>query len=343
MERHLQRLTNAESASVTSSLASAAMVCLAATAANREVVVSRGEVTSIDGSSRLPELFQLSGARLSETGTANLTRIEDYAAALSPQTAAIMHVGASGFAVVGTAARPPSDELVSLARRNSLPLIHCLTQASLFDLAPYGIGDVPSLIGSVQGGADLTIFSGGGFIGGPPCGIIIGRRSLIEKIENHPLMQVVRAEKLTLAALGATLRLYDEKEVAERTIPVLSLLATPIENIRQRAERLAPQITATGLASVEILAGTSFVAGHEVPGQSLPTVMLALSAMQQSANELANALRTGTPAVVARVDGNRVIVDLRSVMPREDLSLVNAFTSLACPTKTESSVSAASS
>jgi L-seryl-tRNA(Ser) seleniumtransferase len=330
IERQLQRLTGAEAATVTCSLAGAAIVSLAATAVNREIIVARGEITAIDGESRLPDLFQTSGAKLCETGTANVTRIDDYAAAISPQTAAILQITASGFTVIGTTGRPPLDELVSLARRSRLPLIHCLTQASLLDPSPYGITNVSEVAKSVQSGADLTFFPGDGFIGGPPCGIVVGRQSLIETMEKLPLMPSVRAEKLTLAALGATLRLYEDRDVAERAIPVLSLLATPLENFRQRAERLAPQIAATGLATVEIVAATSYIAGHEVPGQLLPTIMLSLSPQQGTAEQLAEALRTGIPAVVGRVQNDRIILDLRSVMPRDDLSLVIAFNSLVC-------------
>ncbi|HEY2415444.1 MAG TPA: L-seryl-tRNA(Sec) selenium transferase [Pirellulaceae bacterium] len=335
IERQLQRLTGAGAATITCSLASAAMVSLAAMAANREIIVARGEITAIDGNSRLPDLFQTSGAKLRETGTANVTRIDDYAAAITQQTAAILHLTASGFAVIGIAARPPLEELVSLARRSKLPLIHCLAQTSLLDLSPYGITDGSEVAKSVQCGADLMIFPGDGFIGGPPCGILVGRRSLIEAIEKHPLMPPVRAEKLTLAALGATLRLYEDQDVAERAIPVLSLLATPLENLRQRAERLAPQIAATGLTTVEIVAAKSYIAGHEVPGQSLPTVVLALSAKEGPAEQLAEALRTGAPSIVVTIDNDRLILDLRSVLPRDDLSLISAFTSLSRPTESQ--------
>jgi len=341
IERQLQRLTGAEAATVTCSLAGAAMVCLTAIAADREIIVSRGQITAIDGDSRLPDLFQMSRAKLHETGTANVTRIDDYAASVSPQTAAILQITASGFTVIGTTARPPLDELVSLARRSRLPLIHCLTQASLLDLAKYGITDISEVAKSVQGGADLTIFPGDGFIGGPPCGILVGRRSLIDAIEKLPLMPSMRAGKLTLAALGATLRLYEAREVAERAIPVLSLLTTPLENLRQRAERLAPQIAATGLANVEIVAATSYIAGHEVPGQSLPTIKLSLSPQQGTAEQLAEALRTGIPAVVGSIQNDRVTLDLRSVMPRDDLSLVNSVTSLVRSPETLPNVPAA--
>src|SRR5262249_17458197 len=163
--------------------------------------------------------------------------------AISSPTAAILRVSVSGFAVIGTAARPSLEELASLARKSCLPLMHCLTQASVLDLSAYGVADVPLVAISIAAGADLTIFPADGFIGGPPCGVLVGRRSMIERLNAHPLLSVVRADKLTLATLGATLRLYEDQEAAQRTIPILSLLSTPLENLRQRAERLAPQIT----------------------------------------------------------------------------------------------------
>ena len=147
---------------------------------------------------------------------------------------------------------------------------------------------------------------------------------LVEKIAAHPLMRAVRTDKLGLAVLGGTLRLYEDAQVAERAVPVLSLIATPLENLRQRAERIGPQMAATGVATVEVIACQSYVAGHEVPGQALATVALALTPQQGTAEQLAAALRLGTPAVVARVSDGRVLLDLRSVLPREDISLVAA-------------------
>jgi L-seryl-tRNA(Ser) seleniumtransferase len=327
-ERQLQRLTGADSGAITNSLASAALVSLAALAGGREVVVARGQVTSIDEGLGVPDLFHQSGAQLREAGTANITRVEDYNAAITPQTAAILHVSASNFTVVGTAEHTPLSELCALARRRGLPIIDCLTEASIVNLSPYGIAGVPLLGESIACGADVTLCAGDGFVGGPPCGIIAGRRSYLERIGQHLLMSAFRADKLTLAAIRATLRLYEDQEAAERTIPVLSLLATPLENLRQRAERLAPQIAATGVAAVEIVACQSSITGHEVPGQSLPSIAISLCPKQATADQLAAALRTGIPAVIGAVQHGRVLLDLRSVMPREDLSLVKAVRAL---------------
>jgi L-seryl-tRNA(Ser) seleniumtransferase len=175
----------------------------------------------------------------------------------------------------------------------------------------------------------VTIFPGDGFIGGPPCGIIAGQRSVIGKITAHPLSAAVSADKLTLAALGATLRLYADNDTAERSIPALSLLATPLENLRQRAERLAPQITATGVATAEVASDMSSINGSERPTKAMPTITLSLQAKERTAAQLAAALASGTPAVVGRTINDRLILDVRSMMPRDDLPLVRAFQSLA--------------
>jgi len=335
----LLRLTGAEAATVTGTLSGAAMVSLAALAAGREVIVARGQVTSIDDGYRLPELFAASGAILREVGTANEARLDDYASAIHQSSAAILRLttdGSAGNRTTTTAAG--LAELVDLSRRRGLTLIECLDAASLVNLLSHGISGVPLAGESGKTGADLTLLSGAGFIGGPPCGIVLGRCQLVEKIASHPLRRAVRADKLTLAALGATLRLYEDAQVAERAIPALSLLATPLENLRQRAERIGPQIAATGVASVEIIASQTYVAGQESPGQSLPTMVLALTPREGTAEQLAKALRTGTPALVGRVSENRLLLDLRSVMPRDDLPLIAAIEAQR-PEKSEPQVS----
>ncbi len=324
VERLLTKLTGAEAATVAGNHSGALLVALAALAAGREVVVARGQVMTIDGGYRLPDLFAASGAVLREAGTANIAQRDDYATVTTEQTAGYLRIQSPTYALVGTSAATSMVDIVALARGRNLTTIECLDAASIIDLTAYGIAGVPVVAESVKAGVDLTIFRGDGFVGGPPCGVIVGRRALVEKITTHPLMRVVRADKLGLAALGGTLRLYEDSQVAERAVPVLSLIATPLENLRQRAERIGPQIAATGVAAVEVIACQSYVAGHEVPGQALATVVLALTPKQGTAEQLAAALRLGAPAVAARVSDGRVLMDLRSVMPREDISLVAA-------------------
>jgi L-seryl-tRNA(Ser) seleniumtransferase len=328
VEGLLTRLTSAEAATVVNNNAGATLITLAALACGREVIVSRGQLVEIGGSFRLPEVMAASGALLREVGTTNKTRIGDYAAAVGRETAALLRVHTSNYAVVGFTEEASLDELVALARQRNLPVIDDIGSGALVDLSRYGVGHEPVAGGSIRAGADVVLFSGDKLLGGPQCGIIIGRRALIEKIESHPLMRALRVDKLTLAALAATLRLYQSAELAERSVPLLSLISTPLENLRQRAERMAPQLAATGTATVEVVAGQAYVGGGSLPNQVLPTICLALVPRAGSVDRLATALRTGVPAVVGRVHDGKLLLDLRSVQPRDDVRLLSAIEAL---------------
>jgi L-seryl-tRNA(Ser) seleniumtransferase len=328
VERLLIQITGCEAATIASSQAGAALVTLAALAAGREVVVARGQVTTVDDGYRLPELFRAGQAILREAGTAKIAGVSDYTTEITPQTAAIWHGSGNGALVTEKSPSASLAEISSLARSKGLVTIDSLEIASLIDLTPYGVSGVPLVSESRSAGADVTIFRGDDYVGGPPCGIILGRRSVVEKIVSHPLMRAVRSDKLALYALAATLRLYEDGQMAERAIPVLSLLATPLENLRQRAERLAPQLAATDVARVEIEVGQSLVNGGETAGQVLPTIVLALTPREGTAEQLAAALRLGMPAVVGRIHLGRLVLDLRSVRPRDDIPLVNAIEAL---------------
>jgi L-seryl-tRNA(Ser) seleniumtransferase len=327
VERLLTRQTGAEAAIVVNNNASAMLITLAALARGREVIVSRGQLIELEGGCRLPDLAATSGAILREVGTTNQTRLADYAAAICPQTAALLRVHACNFAVVGAKEEATLADLVTLAGKQRLPLIHNIGSASLIDLAPYGLPDQPIVSDSVRAGADLVLFSGDKLLGGPQCGIIVGRKSLLEQVAGHSLMRALRADKLTLAALNATLQLYDDVELAERSIPLLSLLATPLANLEHRATRLAPQLAATALATVEILTGETSLRGIALPRETIPTVCLALTPSTGSAESLAAALRCGSPAVVGRIQNGKLLLDLRSVQPRDDAQLVVALES----------------
>jgi L-seryl-tRNA(Ser) seleniumtransferase len=262
-------------------------------------------------------------------GTTNKTRTSDYAAAVSDRTAAILRVHTSNFKVVGFTEEAPLAELVGLGRRHNLPVIDDIGSGAVIDLAKYGISGEPIAAGSMAAGADLVLFSGDKLLGGPQCGIIAGRRSLVEKIAKHPLMRALRVDKMTLAALAATLAAYADPALAERTIPLLTLLATPLENLRNRAERLAPQMAATGICSAEVIEDETFVGGGSVPSQAIKTIGIALLPKSQSASQFAAALRSGATAVVGRIKDSRLILDLRSVAPKFDVPLVQAVEALA--------------
>jgi L-seryl-tRNA(Ser) seleniumtransferase len=328
VEGLLTRLTGAEAATVVNNNAGATVLTLAALAAGREVVVSRGQLVEIGGSFRLPEVMSASGAILHEVGTTNKTRIGDYASAVNPQTAALLRVHTSNYAVVGFAEEASLGDLVSLGRQHDLPVIDDIGSGAVIDLSRYGVEGEPVAGESIRAGADLVLFSGDKLLGGPQCGVIVGRRSLVQKIQRHPLMRALRVDKLTLTALAATLRLYQNPERAECSIPLLSLLSTPLENLRQRAERVAPQLAASGVANVEVVAGQTYVGGGSLPNQALPTICLALVPHVGDVDGLAAALRTGTPAVVGRIQGGKLLLDLRSVQPRDDMQIVVALEAL---------------
>ena len=322
----LRRLTGAESAVVVNNNAGATLLALAALAGEREVIVSRGELVEIGGSFRLPDVMQFSGARLREVGTTNKTRLADFAAAIGPQTAALMRVHASNYAIVGFTERAPLDGLVELAHGNKLLMIDDIGSGALHDFAAYGLGDEPVITTSLRAGADVVLFSGDKLLGGPQCGILVGREEPLRRIARHPLMRALRVDKLTLAALIATLRLHQDRERAEQSIPLLSLLSTPLANLQNRAERLAPQLAATAVVGqAEPFAATTFVGGGSVPTQELPTWCIAISPAHGSVDALAQSLRTGPIPVFGRIQKDRLLLDLKTLFPRQDIELVEAF------------------
>ncbi len=322
----LRRLTGAESAVVVNNNAGATLLALAALADDREVIVSRGELVEIGGSFRLPDVMEFSGARLREVGTTNKTRLDDFAAAIGPQTAALMRVHASNFAIVGFTERAPLEGLVDLAHRNKLLFIDDIGSGALHDFGAYRLGDEPVIGASLRAGADVVLFSGDKLLGGPQCGILLGREEPIRRIASHPLMRALRVDKLTLAALIATLRLHQDRERAEQSIPLLSLLSTPLANLQNRAERLAPQLAATAaVGQAEPFAATTFVGGGSVPTQELATWCLAVTPAHGSVDAMAKALRTGPIPVFGRIQKDRLLLDLKTVFPRQDMELIDAF------------------
>jgi L-seryl-tRNA(Ser) seleniumtransferase len=304
--------------------AAAVWIALAALARGREVVVSRGQLIEIGDSIRLPEIVAASGALLREVGTINITRVADYSAAITRETAALLRVHASNCEMTGDCEVVTLVELITVARRHGLPLIDDLGSGGLLDFSRYGVVGEPMAGASIRAGADLVLFGGDKLLGGPQCGVIAGRRSLIQTIASHPLMRALEIDKSTLAALAATLQLLQDVELAERTVPVVSLLATSLENLRQRAERLAPQLAAAGVAMVEVVACESQVLGTSLAAQAVPSVGLALTPHTKTAELFASALRAGNPAVVGKIHQGKVLFDLRSVQPRDDMQLVAA-------------------
>lgn len=329
VQKLLQQLTGAEAALVVNNNAGATLLTLSALASGKEVVVSRGQLIEIGGSYRLPDVMTQSGAKLHEVGTTNKTRISDYQEAIHSETAAVMKVHPSNYVVVGFSEQPTLQQLVELGRKRNVHVIDDVGSGALIDYGKYGITDEPIVSESIRAGADVVLFSGDKLLGGPQAGIIVGKRELIERITRHPLTRAFRVDKMTLAALAATLRIYRDQEAVEQKIPLLSLLSTSLDNLKHRAERLKPQIeSCPAVASVEVIEDVSYLGGGSVPSQQLATWCLAITPAGQSVDHLSTALRAGTPSVFGRVKRDSLLVDLRTVFPQQDAQIMNAIKNL---------------
>jgi L-seryl-tRNA(Ser) seleniumtransferase len=291
--------------------AAAIFLVLAELAAGGEVVVSRGELIEIGDGFRIPEILARSGARLREVGTTNRTRVGDYRAAIGVETRLLLRVHPSNFRIVGFTARPAVEELADVARETGLPLVEDLGSGCLFDFASLGLRDEPTVTASLAAGADLVTFSGDKLLGGPQAGVIAGRPDLVARVRRNPLFRALRADKLVYAALEATLRDY----VFERydRIPVLAMARQTAEEIRGRAERFVEALGSDLPAEVGLIAGESVLGGGSTPGQGLPTTLVAVEPHGDTAARVEERLRRGTPPVVARVEDERLLLDLRTV------------------------------
>ena len=322
----LRELTGAEAATVVNNNAAATMITLSAMARGKEVVVSRGQLVEIGGSYRLPEVMEQSGAKLVEVGTTNKTRLGDYAKAVTEQTGAILRVHPSNFKVVGFTEEVGLGELVELAKEKRLPVIDDIGSGALVDFSKYGLKDEPQIADSIRTGADLVLFSGDKLLGGPQCGIIIGRRKLIDQISSHPLMRAMRVDKMTLSALRAVLELYRNPDKAEIEIPLLAMLSTPLENLRLRAERLGPQIEACDqIESVNAVEDYSMLGGGSVPTQKIPSICLNIVPKSLSVEQFAQSLRQKIVPLFGRLHNDQYLLDLRTVEPKWDVTLVQLF------------------
>lgn len=324
LEAAFRTLTGCEDVLVVNNNAAATLLTLQALCAGREVVISRGQLIEIGGSFRLPEIFSLSGAVLREIGTTNRTHLSDYERATLPQlTAAIMHVHPSNFRVIGFSETPGIEQLVPIAHKHGAVAIDDIGSGALIDVTKFGLPAEPTFQQSLASGADVVLGSGDKLLGGPQCGIILGKREFVERIRQHPLARAVRIDKLTLAALQATLEAYLRgTEISE--IPTLTMLATSSESLQQRAQQIAVEIGESPNGRVEITHETATVGGGSLPGVELPTVVLRLKARSQSADELARELRLGSIRVCGRIQHEDVLLDLRSVLPEDDLRLAQA-------------------
>ena len=311
-EALLARLTGAEAASVVNNNAGATLLMLAALAAGREVLISRGELVEIGGGFRVPDVMAQSGAILREVGTTNRTRAGDYSAALNDRTALILRVHPSNFRIEGFTERPSLAELVALGRQFKVPVVEDLGSGALLPI----VRDEPVAGDSIRDGAGVVCFSGDKLLGGPQAGILIGRRDLIDLIRRHPLMRALRVDKLTYAALEATLIEYLAGRAAA-TVPVVRMLTLTAPQIDARARGIADALRRAGWEA-DVIDGVSAVGGGSAPGVELPTRLIALSRRGWSADALDEWLRRGHPPIVARIENDRVVIDLRTVPTEHD-------------------------
>jgi L-seryl-tRNA(Ser) seleniumtransferase len=310
----LRRLTGAEDALVVNNNAAAVLLALSALARGKEAIISRGQLVEIGGGFRIPDVMRESGATLAEVGTTNRTYASDYEAAITERTALLLRVHASNFLQLGFTHSPRLEELVSLADRYLLPVVDDLGSGSLLDTSRYGLAREPMVQESIAAGAALVCFSGDKLLGGPQAGIIVGKAAYVTRLKTHPLTRAVRPDKLTLAALGATLVHYLRGE-AERIVPVWRMLSTSMAELEARCHAIAGTLP----VPVQVVASSAAVGGGSLPGQTLPSRALAICA--PSADRLAAALRAAATPVVARIERDRLLLDLRTVLPDQDATL----------------------
>jgi L-seryl-tRNA(Ser) seleniumtransferase len=322
-ERLVRDLTGAEAALVVNNNAAAVLLVLAALAAGREAIVSRGELVEIGGGFRVPDVMAQSGAVLREVGTTNRTRVDDYAVAIGERTALLLRVHPSNFTIEGFTERPRVEDLAALARRFTLPLVEDLGSGWLGGAieTPPALAGEPSVADSLAAGADVVTFSGDKLLGGPQAGLIAGRRALIDRIRTHPLMRAVRADKVTYAALEATLALWAQP-ARRRRIPVYRMLTMSADEIDRRARAVAAALSGVAGLESRTVDGESTIGGGSAPGSALPTRLLAVRRAGMSAAALEAHLRGGTPPIVARIQDDAVVIDLRTVRNDDDRTIV---------------------
>jgi L-seryl-tRNA(Ser) seleniumtransferase len=331
VERLFERLLAAEGARksatvVVNNNAAAVLLALNTLAEGGEVIVSRGELVEIGGSFRIPDVMAKSGAVLREVGTTNRTRLADYQRAINKKTKLLLRVHRSNFQIVGFTEQPRLEDLVKLARKHRLPVMEDLGSGAMFDLRSVGVEGEPGVAASLRAGVDVVTYSGDKLLGGPQAGMLSGKPAQIARIRANPLFRALRVDKLTYAALEATLLAYLRQD--HDSIPALRMMRTDVNELSIRASALVETLHAPSL-EVEIVAGESVIGGGSTPGASLPTVLVAVASKGQSAGQLAARLRSAEPPVIARVEEGRVLLDLRTVFPEEDAAVTAVLTAMA--------------
>jgi L-seryl-tRNA(Ser) seleniumtransferase len=330
VEGLLRKLTGAEAATVANNNAAATVLILNTLARGKEVVVSRGQLVEIGGSFRMPDVMTTSGAVLREVGTTNKTHFGDYEAAVGDTTGAILRVHHSNYRIIGFAEEPPLEELVALGRARGVPVVDDLGSGALVDLGSYGLAPEPMVQASIRTGADVVCFSGDKLIGGPQCGVIVGKAAWIQKIKKNPLARAFRCGKLSLAGLEATLRLFLAPDKLAERHPIYRMLALTTDEIGRRVKRTAATLRKALPAGVVVSVeeGESEVGSGAVPIETLPTKVLSIRSSSLSAEDLARRLRSLAPPVYARIRKDAVLFDFRTIQPGQDVLVERALTEL---------------
>ncbi len=322
----LKRISGAEDALVVNNNAAAVLLVLGTMTKNKEVIISRGELVEIGGSFRVPEVMEQSGARLIEIGTTNKTHLWDYENAVSENTGAFLKVHTSNYRILGFTKEVSLKELVELSKRTEIPVIEDLGSGVLIDLQKYGLSYEPTVQDSVKAGVDVITFSGDKLLGGPQAGIIVGRKKYIEEMKKNPLTRALRVDKLTMAALEATLKLYLDDETVVNRIPTLKMITEQKASIEGRARELYNSLMALGI-SIDIAIKDDFsqVGGGSLPLEQLPTKVLAIKSEKISSARLEEGLRRGKVPIITRIQEDQIIMDLRTIKERDYSIICEAF------------------
>jgi L-seryl-tRNA(Ser) seleniumtransferase len=330
VEDLLCELTGAEAAMAVNNNAAAVLLCLDTLARGREVVISRGELVEIGGSFRIPDIMAKSGAILKEIGTTNRTHLRDYEKAIGSETGLLLKVHSSNFAIVGFTAAVPLADLVTLAAKFHLPVMEDLGSGNLIDLGRYGLAAEPTVQQSVAAGADVITFSGDKLLGGPQAGLIVGKKVILDRVKTNPLTRALRIDKLTLAALEETLRLYRDEKIAVTQIPTLRMLTAARPEIERRARQLSALLTDLGdpRLRAELLDLPSQAGGGSLPTHQLPSWCIGVTIEGLSPNAVESALRSRRPPIIARIENDIYVLDVRTLLDEELPMVASAFRGL---------------
>jgi L-seryl-tRNA(Ser) seleniumtransferase len=327
-EKILCELTGSEAALVVNNNAGAVLLVLNTLAQGREVVVSRGQLVEIGGSFRIPDVMRSSGAILKEVGTTNRTHPRDYESAITEKTALLMKVHTSNYRIVGFSSEVSIEEMVLIGKKHDLPVMEDLGSGSLVDFSSFGLKDEPTVQEAIRSGADIVTFSGDKLLGGPQAGIILGKKELIAECRKNPLTRALRVDKLTLAALEATLRLYRDERQAFAQVPTLRMISASLSELEKRADRLASLLRETDRGQrldVTVQLSASQVGGGSLPAQNLPTYVVAVKAKDMSTQKIEEKLRSGRPPVIGRIEADHYLMDVRTIQENEIPLVQQAF------------------